>query len=76
MDNPLAEMIWKRASALNWSITVVHIAGIFNVIADQLSHNTTISTEWSLSAQTFKQQVLIHEPRLQVALFATNLIIR
>ena len=41
----LAEMIWKRASALKWAITAVHIRGMFNVIADQLSRNTVISTE-------------------------------
>ena len=41
----LAEMTWKRASALKWTITAVHTAGMFNMIADQLSRNTTISTE-------------------------------
>ena len=69
----LAEMIWKRASALRWTITAAHIRGTFNVLADQLSRNTVISTEWSLPAQAFKQQVLIHEPRLQVDLLATSL---
>ena len=69
----IAEMIWKRASALKWIIAAVHIKGTFNVLADQLSCNTVISTEWSLPAQVFRQQVLIHEPRLQVDLFATSL---
>ena len=30
----IAEMIWKRASALNWTISVAHIKGTFNVLAD------------------------------------------
>ena len=69
----ITEMIWKRASTMKWTISAVHIQGSFNVIADQLSRNTTISTEWSLPKQVFKQEVLRHEPRLEVDLFATSL---
>ena len=58
---------------MNWTISVAHIKGTFNVLADQLSRGTVISTEWSLPAQAFKQQVLIHEPRAQVDLFTTSL---
>ena len=69
----IIEMIWKRASIMKWTISASHIQGSFNVIADQLSRNTTISTEWSLPPTIFKQTILPLEPRLQVDLFATNL---
>ena len=69
----IAEMIWKRASVMKWTLSAAHIKGSFNVVADQLSHNTTISTEWSLPRQVFKQEVLNHELRLKVDLFATSL---
>ena len=69
----ITEIIWKRASVMKWTISAAHIKGSFNVVADQLSRNTTISTEWSLPKQVFKQEVLRHEPRLEVDLFATSL---
>ena len=69
----LAEMIWKRAATMNWTISVAHIGGTFNVLADQLSRAKAISTEWTIPKQEFRQQVLVHEPRLQVDLFATKL---
>ena len=69
----IAEMIWKRASKMNWTLSVVHIKGTFNVLADQLSRNTAISTEWSLPKEVFRREVLALEPRLEVDLFATNL---
>ena len=69
----ITEMIWKRASLMKWTVSAAHIKGSFNVVADQLSRNTTISTEWSLPRQVFKKEVLRHEPRLEVDLFATSL---
>ena len=69
----IAEMIWKKASKMNWTLSVVHIKGTFNVLADQLSRNTTISTEWSLPKEVFRQEVLALEPRLEIDLFATSL---
>ena len=45
----LAELIWRRAALLNWTLQVAHIGGAFNVLADQLSRNEALSTEWSLS---------------------------
>ena len=69
----LAEIIWKRAASMNWSISVAHIGGTFNVLADQLSRDQLISTEWSIPKQLFREQILIHEPSLQVDLFATSL---
>ena len=69
----IAEMIWKRASLMKWTLSAVHIKGTFNVVADQLSRNTTITTEWSLPKGVFRQEVLKLEPRLEVDLFATSL---
>ena len=58
---------------MKWSISAVHIKGTFNVIADQLSRNTVISTEWALPSQVFRREVLQYEPKLQVDLFAISL---
>ena len=41
----ISEMIWKRASALSWTISAVHIKRTCNVLADQLSRYTVISKE-------------------------------
>ena len=30
----IAEMIWKRASIMKWTLSAVHIKGSFNVVAD------------------------------------------
>ena len=68
----LAELIWKRVIRFNWTLKVSHIAGTFNVLADQLSRNTPLSTEWTLSPRDF-QKILRMNPRLQVDLFATKL---
>ena len=69
----LAEMIWKRAATMNWTISVAHIGGTFNVLADQLSRMKPISTEWTIPKQEFTEQILVHEPWLQIDLFATKL---
>ena len=50
---------------------IIH-QGSFNVIADQLSRGTAISTEWSLAPQDF-QIILKLNPLLQVDVFATRL---
>ena len=69
----LSELIWKRACALNWTLSVSHIQGKFNILADQLSRGTTISTEWSLPPRVFQHVILRKNPKLQVDLFATSL---
>ena len=68
----LAELIWKRAAAFNWKLNISHIQGTFNVLADQLSRNTPLSTEWALSKRDF-QKILSLNNHLQVDLFATHL---
>ena len=68
----LAQLIWRRAEEFRWTLEISHIKGSFNVIADQLSRNQTISTEWSLPKKDFKR-ILKLNPLLQVDLFATNL---
>ena len=69
----IAELIWKRAARMNWTITIAHIQGKFNILADQLSRNTTISTEWTIPPAIFRKEIMRIEPRLQVDLFATSL---
>ena len=69
----LAELIWKRVAKFNWNIRVAYIKGNFNVLADQLSRNTPLSTEWSLNHQEFQEKILSLNPELQVDLFATHL---
>ena len=68
----LAELIWRRAVEYQWILYISHIKGTFNVIADQLSRRTEISTEWSLPPETF-QKIRLWNPKLQVDLFATHL---
>ena len=68
----LTELIWRRAVSLEWTISISFIRGSFNVIADQLSRGTAISTEWSLAPQDF-QIILKLNPLLQVDVFATRL---
>ena len=69
----LAELIWKRAIQYNWTLSIVHIQGKFNIVADQLSRNTVISTEWAIPPHIFQREILKLEPRLEVDLFATTL---
>ena len=69
----IAELIWKRAEKMNWTISIAHIGGKFNILADQLSRNTIISTEWAIPQEVFQKEILKLEPRLQVDLFATSL---
>ena len=68
----LAQLIWRRVTTFNWTLKISHIAGTFNVLADQLSRNTSLSTEWSLTDQDF-QKILKLNQLLQVDLFATKL---
>ena len=69
----ISELIWKRIMAMRWTISISHIQGKFNVLADQLSRNTTISTEWAISPRDFRRIILKMNARLQVDLFATSL---
>ena len=68
----LSDLIWRRAARLNWTLTISHIQGSFNIVADQLSRRTEMPSEWSLSTTDFKK-ILSQNPRLQVDLFATSL---
>ena len=67
----LVEIIWRRAAKYNWTLQISHIKGQYNVIADMLSRNDPLSSEWSLSSLDFKQ-ILLLEPHLEVDLFATS----
>ena len=70
--NSIAELIWKRAILKRWTIRVAHIKGSYNVLADMLSRDTPLSTEWSLHRRDF-QKILDLNQDLEVDLFATSL---
>ena len=57
---------------MRWSLQIAHIKGSFNVIADQLSRDTILSTEWSFQKEDFLR-ILAQNKNLQVDLFATSL---
>ena len=68
----IAELIWRRATTMMWTLQIEHIKGSFNVLADQLSRNTVLSTEWSLRKEDFYHIIKLNK-YLQVDLFATSL---
>ena len=68
----ISELVWRRATAMRWSLQIAHIKGSFNVIADQLSRDTTLSTEWSFQKEDFLR-ILAQKRNIQVDLFATSL---
>ena len=68
----IAELIWRRAAAMNWTLSAYHIQGRFNVLADQLSRNVALSTEWALPKHVFRN-ISKRSPGLQIDLFATRL---
>ena len=68
----LSELIWRRAVTMRWSLSAAHIKGCYNVLADQLSRNQTLSTEWSLQPKDFRI-ILQMNKYLEVDLFATSL---
>ena len=68
----ISELAWRRATATRWSLQIAHIKGSFNVIADQLSRDTILSTEWSFQKEDFLR-ILAQNRNIQVDLFATSL---
>ena len=68
----LVDLVWKRVTRLNWTISFSHIKGAYNIWADQLSRNSALLTEWSLQKKDF-QKILWINAKLQVDLFATSL---
>ena len=69
----LAELVRKRLRSLHQTLDIKHIKGSYNVISDQLSRNTTISTEWALPQEFFNRTILRKFPDLEWDLFATSL---
>ena len=68
----ISELIWRRATDFRWTLSISHIQGCYNIIADQLSRQVVLPSEWSLSQKDFKK-ILSQSPQLQVDLFATKL---
>ena len=65
-------MVWRRATAMRWSLQIAHIKDSFNVIADQLSRDTILWTEWPFQKEDFLR-ILAQKRNIQVDLFATSL---
>ena len=65
-------LIWRSAVAFKWTISISHIQGCYNVVADQLSRQVELPSEWALAPKDFKK-ILTQNPSLQVDLFATKL---
>ena len=61
----------QLTAPLQISLIPRHIPGRLNVIADGLSRDTPLHTEWTLNREVF-QQVLQHFPTMQIDLFATR----
>ena len=57
---------------MRWTLSISYIKGSYNVLADQLSRDHTVPTEWSLPRKSF-EKILKLNPKLQVDLFATRL---
>ena len=66
----LTELIWRRAVKMQWTLSISYIKGSY--LADQLSRDHTVPTEWSLPRKSF-EKILKLNPKLQVDLFATRL---
>lgn len=54
----------------NWDLSVFHIAGVRNILADALSRRAPVSSEWSLDSSSF-HQICARVGIPEVDLFAT-----
>ena len=71
--NNLAITIWDYCISQDCWITATHIPGKCNIVADRMSREFDVNTEWSLSIQIF-QHVLRHFDFFpDIDLFATRL---
>ena len=61
----------RKAHAANISVSVRHIPGRLNVIADSLSRRQPLNTEWTLHPEVFSR-ILERYPAMQIDLFATR----
>ena len=69
----LSSVIWRLAARRSLNLRLKFLRGSFNVIADQLSRDTVISTEWSISHTDFLRILEKAGFTPQVDLFATSL---
>ena len=69
----LGDLILRRLRNKRQTLEMKHIQGSFNVLSDQLSRNTAISTEWSLPQAIFNKEILRRFPTLKWDMFATSL---
>ena len=68
--NHVVLAIVKLSVRMKWHLSVTHLQGARNVMADSLSRVSPQETEWSLDEQSFLE-VCSRIPGLQIDLFAT-----
>jgi hypothetical protein len=67
----LACNLWQLCAALEITLHVRHIPGRLNVVADQLSRDRVLPTEWSLNPQVFRKILALY-PTMDIDMFATR----
>ena len=70
--NNIAQQIWNFCEFHSIWITIAHIPGVQNVIADYKSRNFSDNVEWSLNPKLF-QEICQHFTTPDVDLFASRL---
>ena len=63
--------IFHLAKRRKWHLSAAHVQGVMNVVADSLSRNTAIESEWELDEASFSF-IQKKVPNLQIDLFATE----
>ena len=71
--NMLALTIWNYCIPQNCWVTAVHIPGKCNIVADRMSREFDVNTEWSLSIELFQKIVCHFDFTPEIDLFATRL---
>ena len=69
--NAVVLSLEKLRQKHGWFLTAVHLAGVRNVLADSLSRDSALETEWSLDWRSF-QGVQAALPDLQIDHFASQ----
>ena len=63
--------ILHLAKRRQWHLSAAHVQGVMNVVADSLSRDKAIESEWEIDNKTFSL-IQKHVPNLQIDLFATE----
>ena len=69
----IAHQLFQRAAQRKIYLSAVHIQGYLNVVADSLSRDSPVATEWALPQREFFRLEDLHGSHLEIDLFATPL---